>query len=63
MEAIYGEDERKTLRKSHENPALLAFYKEWGDPGCHASHEYLHTHYVKRGKYNELTDENFVVNK
>ena len=63
MEAIYGEDERKTLRKSHENPALMAFYKEWGDPGCHASHEYLHTHYVKRGKYNELTDENFVVNK
>ena len=63
MEAIYGEDERKTLRKSHENPALLAFYKAWGDPGCHASHEYLHTHYVKRGKYNELTDENFVVNK
>jgi len=63
MEAIYGEDERKALRKSHENPALLAFYKEWGDPGCHASHEYLHTHYVPRGKYNELTDENFVVNK
>ena len=63
LEAIYGEDERKPLRKSHENPALMAFYKEWGDPGCHASHEYLHTHYVKRGKYNELTDENFVVGK
>ena len=44
----------------------MNFYKEWGGgkgPGCHASHEYLHTHYVKRGKYNELTDENFVVNK
>ena len=63
MEAIYGEDERKPLRKSHENPALMAFYKEWGEPGCHASHEYLHTHYVKRGKYNQLTDENFVVGK
>ena len=63
LEAIYGEDERKPLRKSHENPALMAFYKEWGEPGCHASHEYLHTHYVKRGKYNQLTDENFVVNK
>ena len=25
--------------------------------------EYLHTHYVKRGKYNELTEETFVVNK
>ena len=66
MEAIYGEDERKIVRKSHENQSLMNFYKEWGDgkgPGCHASHEYLHTHYVKRGKYNELTTENFVVNK
>ena len=66
MEAIYGEDERKVVRKSHENQSLMNFYKEWGGgkgPGCHASHEYLHTHYVKRGKYNELTDENFVVNK
>lgn len=63
MEAIYGEDERKVVRKSHENQSLMNFYKEWGGPGCHASHEYLHTHYVKRGKYNELTEENFVVNK
>ena len=61
LEAIYAEDERKPVRKSHENEALIAFYKEWGEPGCHASHEYLHTHYVKRGKYNNLTDENFVV--
>lgn len=63
MEAIYGEDERKVVRKSHENKSLIDFYKEWGEPGCHASHEYLHTHYVKRGKYNELTEETFVVNK
>ena len=63
IEAIYGEDERKVVRKSHENKSLMDFYKEWGEPGCHASHEYLHTHYVKRGKYNELTEETFVVNK
>ena len=63
MEAIYGEDERKVVRKSHENKSLMDFYKEWGEPGCHASQEYLHTHYVKRGKYNELTEETFVVNK
>ena len=62
-DAMYGEDERKKLRKSHENPSLLRFYEDWGGPGSHASHEYLHTTYVKRGKYNELTDENFVVNK
>lgn len=63
MDAIYGEDERKIVRKSHENESLMAFYKEWGEPGGHASHEYLHTHYVPRGKYNELTNEHFVVNK
>ena len=64
LEAIYGEDERKVVRKSHENKSLMEdFYPEWGGPGCHASHEYLHTHYVKRGKYNQLTDENFVVEK
>ena len=55
MKAIYTEDEGKTLRKSHENPAIIDFYKEWGKPGCHKSHEYLHTHYVPRGEYNELT--------
>ncbi len=62
-DAIYGEDERKKLRKSHENPSLMEFYEEWGAPGGHASHEYLHTTYTKRGKYNELTDQNYVINK
>lgn len=62
MKAIYAEDERKPLRKSHENPAIQEFYKEWGAPGCHKSHEYLHTTYVRRGRFNQLTDENFVVN-
>lgn len=59
MEALYREDEGKPLRKSHENVSLKAFYTEWGHPGCHASHEYLHTHYVPRGIFNELTTENF----
>ena len=61
MKAIYTEDEGKTLRKSHENPAIIDFYNEWGKPGCHKSHEYLHTHYVPRGEYNELTDERFAM--
>ncbi len=61
LEAIYAEDESKKFRKSHENPAIIEFYKEWGAPGCHKSHEYLHTVYVKRGLYNQLTDEDFVV--
>ncbi len=57
MQALYKEDEGKKLRKSHENPQLLAFYEEWGEPCSHRSHEYLHTHYVPRGIFNELTDE------
>jgi iron-only hydrogenase group A len=63
MEALYREDEGKALRKSHENPSLQEFYKEWGQPGCHASHEYLHTHYTPRGIYNELTTEHFNLNR
>ena len=61
LNAIYAEDERKTIRKSHENPAIIEFYEQWGAPGCHKSHDYLHTTYVKRGLYNQLTDEDFVV--
>ena len=61
LKAIYAEDESKTIRKSHENPSIIEFYKEWGAPGCHKSHEYLHTTYVKRGRFNQLTDEDFVV--
>ncbi len=61
LAAIYAEDEGKSLRKSHENPAIQEFYKTWGEPCGHKSHEYLHTHYVPRGLFNELTDENFEV--
>lgn len=59
---LYSEDESKTLRKSHENPYITAIYKEFLEyPNSHKSHELLHTHYVKRGEYNELTDERFIV--
>lgn len=61
MKALYQEDEGKPIRKSHENPTIQEFYREWGEPGCEASHEYLHTHYIPRGKFNELTEEDFVV--
>ena len=53
--ALYSEDERKTLRKSHENPDLQKLYADWlGEPGGHLSHKYLHTSYTPRGLYNEL---------
>ena len=47
--AIYAEDEGKTLRKSHENPAVATVYKEFlGAPLGPLSHELLHTHYRKK---------------
>jgi NADP-reducing hydrogenase subunit HndD len=52
--ALYSEDERKVLRKSHENPAIQALYQSYLEaPGSHLAHELLHTHYVPRGLYNE----------
>lgn len=57
---LYSEDEAKTLRKSHENPFITALYKEYLEaPNSHKSHELLHTHYVRRGKFNEYTKERF----
>lgn len=52
MKAIYSEDEHMVLRKSHENPDVIAIYKEFLDkPNSHKSHELLHTHYVERENY------------
>jgi iron-only hydrogenase group A len=52
MKAIYSEDEHMVLRKSHENPDVIAIYKEFlGKPNSHKSHELLHTHYVMRDSY------------
>jgi NADP-reducing hydrogenase subunit HndD len=60
LEGLYSEDESKALRKSHENPYIKALYKEYLEyPNSHVSHQLLHTHYVKRGMYNELTDQRF----
>ncbi len=62
LQNLYDEDESKAIRKSHENPYIISFYKEYlGDPNGHLAHKLLHTHYVKRGKHNEYTDESFVV--
>ncbi len=49
QEAIYREDQRLPIRKSHENPAILALYKNFlGEPLGKTSHALLHTHYKKR---------------
>ncbi|HOV35607.1 MAG TPA: NADH-dependent [FeFe] hydrogenase, group A6 [Dysgonamonadaceae bacterium] len=52
--AIYTEDERKTIRKSHENPSIIRLYSEFlGEPGSKKAHSLLHTHYFPKG--NEVT--------
>lgn len=48
-EALYSEDVHKPLRKSHENPAIQALYKDYlGEPCGPKAHELLHTHYFDR---------------
>ena len=50
--ALYSEDERATLRKSHDNPNIQLLYKEYFEkPGSHKAHDILHTGYVTRAKY------------
>lgn len=52
VNAIYSEDEHMALRKSHENPEVVAIYKEFlGKPNSHKAHDLLHTHYVVRETY------------
>lgn len=55
--AIYMEDaaygEKGSVRKSHENPAVLRLYEEFLTEGpCgHKSHDLLHTEYTPRGSF------------
>ncbi|MFP4426568.1 MAG: NADH-dependent [FeFe] hydrogenase, group A6 [Spirochaetaceae bacterium] len=46
IEAIYKEDEGKSIRTSHENPAIQELYANYlGVPLGEKSHHLLHTHY------------------
>ncbi|MCQ3035992.1 MAG: [FeFe] hydrogenase, group A, partial [Bacilli bacterium] len=48
--ALYSEDERQTVRRSHENSQVKALYDEYLEkPGSHKAHELLHTTYNDRG--------------
>ena len=52
--ALYSEDERLTLRQSHNNPQIKALYDEYlGEPNSHKAHELLHTTYAKRIGFND----------
>lgn len=62
LKGIYSEDESKTLRKSHENPSIKQLYENFLEyPNSHVSHELLHTHYVKRGTFNEYLDKDYLM--
>jgi NADH-quinone oxidoreductase subunit G len=51
IEAIYVEDEKTPIRKSHENPEIKTIYDEFlHEPLGHKSHELLHTHYHPKNK-------------
>ena len=53
--ALYSEDERQVLRQSHNNPQMIALYKDFlGEPNSHLAHELLHTSYAAREPFNEI---------
>ncbi|MDD4772610.1 MAG: NADH-dependent [FeFe] hydrogenase, group A6 [Eubacteriales bacterium] len=63
LRGLYKEDEEKVLRKSHENPFITSIYDEYLEyPGSYKSHELLHTHYVKRGEFNEYLNSDILDN-
>jgi iron-only hydrogenase group A len=47
--SLYSIDERMTLRRSHENPAIQELYRDFlGTPNGEKAHHLLHTHYHAR---------------
>jgi len=47
--ALYQSDAARTLRRSHENPAVKALYDTFlGEPGSAKAHELLHTGYAAK---------------
>ena len=52
-DALYSEDERNTLRQSHNNPQIKELYDKFlGEPNSHKAHELLHTTYEARVGFN-----------
>lgn len=49
---LYNIDSSLKLRKSHENPEVIALYDEYlGKPNGEIAHHILHTHYSQKGVY------------
>ena len=50
--ALYSEDERQTVRQSHNNTQVAKLYEEFlGKPNSHKAHELLHTSYAAKVKF------------
>ncbi|MFV0499895.1 MAG: NADH-dependent [FeFe] hydrogenase, group A6 [Bacilli bacterium] len=50
MESMYAIDDKKLIRRSHENGDIKRVYKDYlGEVGGEKAHDLLHTHYKKRG--------------
>lgn len=51
--ALYSEDERLSVRQSHNNAQIQQLYKDYlGEPNSHKAHELLHTTYAARKGFN-----------
>ena len=51
-QALYSEDERQTVRQSHNNPQIAELYEKFlGEPNSHKAHELLHTTYAGRERF------------
>jgi iron only hydrogenase large subunit-like protein len=49
---LYRDDEKKTIRYSHENPAVKKLYADFlKEPGGRQSHQLLHTTYKAKPEY------------
>ncbi|MFP4498060.1 MAG: iron hydrogenase small subunit [Vulcanimicrobiota bacterium] len=52
QKALYNIDRGKELRLAHKNPVIKSLYEGYlEEPLSHKSHELLHTHYIKRGRF------------
>ncbi len=51
--ALYSEDEKQTVRQSHNNPQIVELYDKFlGAPNSHKAHKLLHTTYAAREGFN-----------
>lgn len=50
--ALYSEDERQTIRQSHNNPQIKELYHRFlGEPNSHNAHKLLHTTYAAKERF------------